>query len=154
MRTIQTDSTRASTIFTSPEFTVIGEQAKKVAEGIKKRCGRFEIYNFLEAIYRVYVSWKRQKIAKRSARTLANEANIIRRKGMNPIRVLIEAALPDADLKQKSRWVRALEYVFSESVSPSQFRKFVRTHGGLAGCARLAVNLNRKRRRPGGDWND
>lgn len=54
------------------------------------------------------------------------------------IRVLVEATLPSAGLKQKSRWVRALEYVHSENVSPSHFRKFVRHCGGLAGCAALA----------------
>jgi hypothetical protein len=121
---------------------------------LKRRCGRFEIYELLEAIYRVYIDWKRRKITKRSARTLADEMNIVRRKGMSPIRVLIEATLPKANLKQKSRLVRALEYVYLENVLPSQFRKFVRTRGGIAGCAGLAVNVDRKRRRPGGDWND
>jgi hypothetical protein len=87
---------------------------------------------------------------KESNQTDLLKKNIARRKGMSPIRVLIEATLPEADLKQKSRWVRALEYVYSENESPSQFRKFIRTRGGVAGCARLAVNANRKRRRPGG----
>jgi hypothetical protein len=117
-------------------------------------CATNGTYDFLEVIYRVYVDWKCRKIAKRSVRTLADQLVIVRRKGMSPIRVLIEATHPNADFKRKSRWVRALEYVYSESVSPSQFRKFVRTRGGVAGCARLAVNVNRKRRRPGGDWID
>ena len=78
---------------------------------------------------------------------------------MSPIRVLIEATLPDAGLKQKSRWVRALEYIYSEDVPPSRFRKFVRANGGLVGCARLAAQEHSKRRRPQrnrgeGDWDD
>lgn len=73
--------------------------------------------------------------------------------------MLIEAVQPNADFKQKSRWVRALEYVYSENVSPSRFRKFVRTRGGVAGCARLAVQVKRKRRRSRrdcveDDWDD
>jgi len=130
------------------------QPAKEAAARLKRRVGRFEIYELLEAIYRVYIDWKRRKTAKRSAHALADQLDIVRRKGMRPIRILIEATLPSADLKQKSRWVRALEYVYSENVSPSQFRKFVRNRGGLAGCAGLAVNVSRKRRRPGGDWND
>jgi hypothetical protein len=145
---------RAPRRSTSPELAATIQPAKEAATRLRQRVGRFEIYDLLEAVYRVYVDWKRREIAKRSARTLADEMNIVQRKGMSPSRILIEAILPDTNLKQKSRWVRALEYVYSENVSPPQFRKFVRTHGGLAGCARLAARLNRKRRRPGGDWND
>ena len=130
------------------------QPAKEAAAKLSNRVGRFEIYDFLIAVYRVYAGWVDRRVAKRSARALADEMNILRRKGMSPIRVLIEAILPDADLKQKSRWVRALEYVYSENVPSSKFRKFIRARGGLAGCARLAAGANRKRRRPGGDWND
>jgi hypothetical protein len=154
MQATQTNACRALRRSTSPELAAIIQPAKEAAAGLKRRIGRFDAYEFLGAIYRIYIDWKRRKIAKRSTQTLADEMNIVRRKGMNPIRVLIEATLPDADLKQKSRWVRALEYVHSENVSPSQFRNFVRSRGGVAGCARLVVNINRKRRRPGGDWND
>lgn len=84
---------------------------------------------------------------------------IVRRKGMSSIRVLIEAVVPDADSKQKSRWVRALEYINSQNVPAKRMRQFARRHDGLAGCARLAVEVKRKRRRPRrdcleGDWGD
>jgi hypothetical protein len=138
----------------SPNLLVDIRPAKEAAAQLRQHAGRFESYYFLEAIYRVYMDWKRRKIAKRSARALADEMNIVRRKGMSPIRILVEAALSGADLKQKSRWVRALEYVSSKQVSPKHFRTFVSRNGGLAGCASLAAERNRKRRRPGGDWND
>jgi len=70
------------------------------------------------------------------------------------LRVLIDATFPGADLRQKSRWVRALEYLASEDVPAQEFKRFIRANGGLAGCARLTAEVNRKRRRPGGDWND
>lgn len=133
--------------------------AKTAAARLRQRVGRFEIYDVLEAIYRIYIDWNRRKVAKRSARALANQITLVQRKGMSPIRVLIEATLPDAEFKQKSRWVRALEYIYSEDVAPSQFRRFISGHGGIAGCARQAVRVNRKRRRPRpdcaeGDWDD
>jgi hypothetical protein len=144
---------------TSPELAAAIQPAKEAAARLKRHGGRFEIYHFLEAIYLIYIDWKRRTISKRSARTLADEMNIIRRKGMSPIRILIEATLPDANFKQKSRWVRALEYAYSENAPAKGLRKFVRRHGGLAGCARLAVQAVRKRKRPRrdcveGDWDD
>jgi hypothetical protein len=149
---------RAPLRSTAP-LTATIRPVKEAAARLKRRVGRFKVYDLLEAIYRVYIDWKRYKLAKRSARIIADEMNIVRRKGMSTIRVLIDAVNTDADFKQKSRWVRALEYVYSENVSPSRFRKFVRTRGGVAGCARLAVQVNRKRRRPRrecveGDWDD
>ena len=121
---------------------------------MNKRVGRFEIYSFLKSIYRVYMRWKDRRVARRSARLMAQGLSITRRKGTSPIRVLIEATFPGADLRQKSRWVRALEYLASEDVPTREFKRFIRANGGLAGCARLAAKVSRKRRRPGGDWND
>ena len=135
------------------------QPAKEAAARLSKRVGRFEIYSFLKSIYWVYMRWEDRGIARRSARLLARELSITRRKGASPIRVLIEASLPGADLRQKSRWVRALETSRRREFSPREFRKFVHANGGLAGCARLAVQTNRKRRRPRrncgeGDWDD
>jgi hypothetical protein len=144
----------ASTRRMSAELAASIRPAREAAGRLRGRIGRFEIYDLLAAIYHVHIDWKRRKTAKQSARILADQLAIVRRKGMSPVRVLIEATLPEADFKQKSRWVRALEYVSSEDVPPKQFQKFVRLRGGLSGCARLAVRVARKRRRPGGDWND
>jgi hypothetical protein len=136
------------------ELSTAIQPAREAAAKLNRRGGRFDIYAYLKPIYRIYRMWKHRKIATRSARLLANEFSITRRKGTSPVRVLIEATMPEADLRQKSRWVRALDYVSSEDIPAREFRRFIRANGGLAGCARLAVNVNRKRRRPGGDWND
>ena len=133
--------------------------AKELVTRLNNRVGRFEIYSFLKSIYRVYNRWKDRKIARRSARALAEELSITRRKGTSPIRVLIEATFPGADSRQKSRWVRALEYLASEDVPQRKFKRFIRASGGLAGCAQLAAQVSPKRRRtlreaPEGDWTD
>ena len=130
------------------------QPAKDAAARLSKRVGRFEIYSFLKSIYRIYIRWKGRRVARRSARLMAQELSITPRKGTSPIRVLIEATFPGADLRQKSRWVRALEYLASEDVPAREFKRFVHANGGLAGCARQAAQANRKRRRPGGDWNN
>src|ERR1700722_11192509 len=116
MKTTQTNSSRALRRSTPPKSAAAIQPAKEAAARLKQRGGRFEVYSFLTSIYRVYMDWKRRKTAKRSAHALADELNIVRRKGTNPIRILIEATLPGANLKQKSRWVRALEYAYSENV--------------------------------------
>jgi hypothetical protein len=143
----------------SPELAAEIRPAKEAAARLRKHVGRFELYVVLEAIYSIYAEWKGRKIANRSARGLANELNIGWRKGMSPIRALIEAVKPDADFKQKSRWVRALEYIYAEDVPARRFQTFVGHNGGLAGCARLAAQMKRKRQltrrdRPEGDWTD
>jgi hypothetical protein len=130
------------------------QPAKDAAARLKQSIGRFAVYDFLNEVYQIHTEWKRRRIAKRSTRTLADELGIVRRKGTSPIRTLIEATLPKANFKQKSRWVRALEYAAYEGVSQNGLRKFIHAHGGLAGCARLSAETARKRRRPGGDWND
>jgi hypothetical protein len=138
----------------SVELAAAIRPAKEAAARLNKRVGRFEIYTFLKSIYRTYMRWKDRRVARRSARLMAQGLSITRRKGTSPIRVLIEATFPGADLRQKSRWVRALEYLASEDVPTREFKRFIRANGGLAGCARLAAKVSRKRRRPGGDWND
>jgi hypothetical protein len=70
--------------------------AKEAAAKLDRRAGRFEIYSFLKCIYRVYMRWKDGRVARRSARLMAQELSITRRKGTSPMRVLIEATFPGA----------------------------------------------------------
>jgi hypothetical protein len=98
-------STRQST---PQELGAAIQPAKDAAARLNRLAERFEVYDYLKAIYRIYRTWGYRKIARRSARLLAGELSITRRKGTSPIRVLVEATVPGADLRQKSRWVRAL----------------------------------------------
>ena len=99
----------------STDLAAVIWPAKKGAARPRRRVGRFEIYDVLKEIYRIYVGWQRLKIAKKSAHAVADGLNLSWRKGMSPIRVLINAVKPDADFKQRSRWVRAMEYIYSLS---------------------------------------
>jgi hypothetical protein len=139
---------------TSGSLSATIEPAKEAAAQLDRGTGSSEIYDYLTIIYSIYSEWRRQKRARHSSRLLAKAANVPLRKGTSPIRILIDATLPDAHLKQKSRWVRALEYANAECVPAAQFRKFVQTHGGLAGSARLAAITDGKRSHPVGYWTD
>lgn len=124
------------------------------AHKLESRTGRFGIYEYLSAVYRIYRGWKRRKIANRTARLLAYRLNIYRRRGVSPIRILIEATFPSADSRQKSRWVRALQYASSEGASADELRSFFRSSQGVAGCARLAAKDQPKQNRRRNAWVD
>src|SRR5579863_330839 len=61
--------------------------------------GRFRFYDYLAAVHRVYTEWKDLSISKRMTRHLAEQLAIPRRKGMSPVRTLIDATFP--------RWIRS-----------------------------------------------
>ncbi len=60
------------------------------------------------------------------------------------IRILVEAILLDADLKHKEAVGAHVGVLIGKSVAIS-VPQICRTHGGIAGCARLSAKLNRKR---------
>ncbi len=64
----------------------------------------------LVAVYRTYKEWKDLKISKKMARHIAKYFETPLRKGMSPVRTLIDVTFPALDAKQKSRWSRALEF--------------------------------------------
>jgi hypothetical protein len=121
---------------------------------IRSGRGRFELYEYLSTIYRTYRSWKRRKIARKTARLMARELEIAWRKDISPIRILIEATLPSADPKQKSRWVRALQYASLEAAPTTSLKEFFRARRGIAGCARLAAKRKPRQNRTRNDWAD
>ena len=139
-----------------PDFRIrkVIEPVTTAAYKLESRTGRFEIYEYLSAVYRMYRRWKRRKIAHRTARLLAYRLNICRRRGVSPIRILIEATFPSADSKQKSRWVRALQYASSEDASADELRSFFRSSRGVAGCAHLAAKHQPKKNRHRNAWVD
>jgi hypothetical protein len=130
------------------------EPVTTAAHKLESRTGRFEIYDYLSAVYRIYRHWKRRKIAHRTARLLSYGLDIPRRKGVSPIRILIEATFPSADSRQKSRWVRALQYASSEGASADELRSFFRSRLGVAGCAHLAAKHQPKQNRLRDAWAD
>jgi hypothetical protein len=124
----------------------------RAVPGRKSRPYRFEIYGYLEAVYATYRKWKYRKVAKRTAHLVARQLDIPWTKGASPIRIIIEATFATVDPKQKSRWVRALQYAESKDVSARDLSSLFRSRQGVAGCARLAARRQPKRQRRQGDW--
>ena len=110
------------------------QQLRKTIDDLReleRKCcasrSRFAFYDYLAAVFELYVQLKRTKQA-------------------NPIRVIIDAT-STADLKTRSRWSRALRYAWYELRTSTDFVAFLRENGGPAGCARQFAAITKKDRR-------
>lgn len=106
---------------------------------------RFSVWKLLGRIYRLHRSWRRKRVARRAANGIARLFGIRRRQGTHPLKVLVDAAAPQVDAKQRSRWARALEQALEDEVPAGQLRKYLKENGGIAGAARQAARQSPKR---------
>jgi hypothetical protein len=150
MKHKQTTKHLAVETFNQTVWKLIGPSAD-AADRLRASRQRFAIYGYLSAIYRTYRNWRRHKRAIRNARKVAQHIGITFRKGMSPFRVLIEATSPLTDPKQKSRWVRALQYAWLQHVLPRHLVEFFQQRKGISGCAGFAARLQPKK---AGRWDD
>ena|SRR2546421_6594733 len=118
----------------------------EAAKMAKRRERRFSFYAYLGSVYRVYRRWKRLSMSKNTARQVGRTFRVPSRDHGSPIRILIEATLPEAGGKQHSRWVRALQFASVSDVPSQGLSDFFRSNGGVAGCASLAAERRRRRR--------
>src|SRR3954454_22138203 len=116
------------------------------AQSAKRRESRFSFYDYLAAVYRAYRRWKRLHISKKTARQLGRTFRVPPRDGVSPLRIIIEATLPEAGAKQHSRWVRALLFATAKDIPSQGLSDFFRSSGGVAGCASLAAERRKRRK--------
>jgi hypothetical protein len=128
---------------------------KPISEALQQaqhQTGRFRFYGYLGAVYRTYKEWKNLGISKGTARHLAEQLKVPRRKGTSPVRILIDATFPALDPKQKSRWSRALEFAVLKNTTPDDLPKLFNGFSGIAGCARAAAKEKPKKNINRNDW--
>jgi hypothetical protein len=135
-----------------PEVIAQLETIRRAVPGPSHTQGRFDFYGYLSAVYQTHGLWKRDSVAKKTARKLAAAFDIPLRAGISPLRVLIEATFAEATAKQKSRWVRALEHAHEEHITAERLVPFLKSNGGIAGCAALAAHDDPKKRTDRDDW--
>jgi hypothetical protein len=120
--------------------------------GLERKCfaarNRFDFYDYLAAVFELYVQLRRRSQAKPSARRIAKLFGLRMQDRSHPIRVIIDAT-STADLKTRSRWTRALKYAWRERSACSDLAAFLRENGGPAGCARQFAAINPTGRYPG-----
>jgi hypothetical protein len=110
---------------------------------------RFAFYDYLAAVFELYVQLRRARQAKRSARLIAKLFGLRKQNGTHPIRVIIDAT-STTDLKSRSRWTRALQYAWRERKTWTDLDAFLRENGGPAGCAEQFAAINPKEKYSGG----
>ena len=109
---------------------------------------RFAFYDYLAAVFELYIQLGRNKQAKKAARLIAKLFKLRAQKRTHPIRVIIDAT-STADLKTQSRWSRALKYAWRERKTWTDFTSFLRENGGPAGCADQFAAINPRGKYPG-----
>ncbi len=119
---------------------------------LERKCfasrSRFAFYDYLAAVFELYVQLRRTKQAKKAARLIAKMFELRTQKRTHLIRVIIDAT-STADNKTKSRWTRALRYAWRERKAWTDLKSFLRENGGPAGCAEQFAAINPKGRYPG-----
>jgi hypothetical protein len=84
---------------------------------LERKCfatrSRFAFYDYLAAVFELYVQLRRTKQVKKVATAIAKLFGFRNRKRAHAIRVIIDAT-STADLKTRSRWARALRYAWRE----------------------------------------
>jgi hypothetical protein len=119
---------------------------------LERKCfasrSRFAFYDYLAAVFELYVQLRRRNQAKLSARRIAKLFGLRNHKRTHPIRVIIDAT-STADLKTKSRWSRALRYAWRERKTWADLGSFLRENGGPAGCADQFAAINPRGRYAG-----
>jgi hypothetical protein len=120
--------------------------------GLERKCfasrSRFAFYDYLAAVFELYVQLRRAKQAKSLARRIAKLFGFRRQNCTYCIRVIIDAT-STADLKTRSRWTRALRYAWRERRTWRDLGSFLRKNGGPAGCAEQFAAINPRGRYPG-----
>jgi hypothetical protein len=84
---------------------------------LERKCfasrSRFAFYDYLAAVFELYVQLRRTKQAKKASRLIAKLFRLRTGERAHPIRLIIDATSA-ADNKTKSRWSRALKYAWHE----------------------------------------
>jgi hypothetical protein len=114
---------------------------------LERKCfaarSRFAFYDYLAAVFEVYVQLRRRNQAKSLAWRIAELFGLRKQNGIHCIRAIIDAT-STADLKTKSRWTRALKYAWRERKTWKDLDAF-----GPAGCADQFAAINPRGRYPG-----
>jgi hypothetical protein len=119
---------------------------------LERKCfasrSRFAFYDYLVAVFELYIRLRRTKQTKKAATLIAKLFGLRNQKRTHPIRAILDAT-STADSKTKSRWTRALRYAWRERKTWTDLASFLRENGGPAGCAEQFAAVHPKARYPG-----
>jgi hypothetical protein len=129
---------------TSSSTTVALASISRAAARHLKSGRRFAARKYLRAVYQLYVAWGRHPGVMKKIRKEPGTRRLLT-PGADPIAVILEFTAVGTDMKQRSRWTRALQAAETENVPPHRLRRFFEANGGISGCAALAARRQPKR---------
>ena len=116
-------------------------------KSLERKCfdlrSRFAFYEYLAAVFELYVRLRRTKQAKPAARRIAMLTGLRNQDRTHPIRIIIDVT-STADIKTRSRWSRALRYAWHERKTWKDLGSLLRENGGPAGCAKQFAAITKK----------
>jgi hypothetical protein len=119
---------------------------------LERKCfasrSRFAFYDYLAAVFELYVQLRRSNQAKPAARRIAKLFVLRKQNRTHLIRTIIDAT-STADIKTQSRWTRALNYAWRERKTWTDLKSFLHENGGPAGCADQFAAINSRGKYPG-----
>ncbi len=140
---------KSSVASLGPSAQKIVDQIRKVRKAAEKASGsnrRFAAYRYLRAVLRAYRYFEERDLIPNLIQIAPSVLMTPVRANWHPLRVIIEAANAEPDLRVRSRWTRALEYAVAEDIDPKELPRFIRANNGVAGCADLASKTKLKHR--------
>ena len=108
-----------------------------------RRRGRDAQFPYLLGVFKLYRRLRRRSDKISAARrTLLQLQTVRSRRRQHIMRLIIDATAHGAPAKAKSRWTRALRFIWRERRRWRRFKVFVKEQGGIAGCADQWAALN------------
>jgi hypothetical protein len=107
---------------------------------------RFAHRKYLEQVYALFAEIGAGVLGTQVAKKLAEIYDIATRENAGLIRAIIDASASNLDPKMASRWTRALKFIWRERQHWTDWRAFVDSHDGIAGCAHAFSKARKDRR--------
>ncbi len=105
---------------------------------------RFAHYDYLQRVYSLYSELRENGLGKKASARIGKLFDRPIERNTHLVRAIINVTSAGIDAKTASRWSQALRYCWRERGDWSDLRRFMRTHGGIAGCASAFANRKRQ----------
>ena len=96
---------------------------------------RFAHRDYLEAVYAFFSEIGAGVLGTEVAKRLTEIYHVPGQENAGLIRAIIDASASNLDPKMASRWTRALKFIWRERQHWTDWRAFVDSNDGIAGCA-------------------
>lgn len=127
--------------------SAISESVERARAKAPPPPGPDPVPTYLSCVYREVMSWSQEPDRLRSRVKKYYERHFHKRVRKGLFRFLIElSAGSHVTPQEKSKYLAVLNYARASEVKPQEFKKFLKSHGGIKGCikASKAARIQKK----------